>query len=66
MSCSLKYGELAESAVSTGRSRAIALHDLDREVAVGDADVDLQAADQLLVDEHPVLLLHAAVAPGRR
>ena len=40
------------------------LRDLHRQVAVGDADVDLQPADQLLVDEHPVLLLHPAVATG--
>ena len=41
------------------------LHDLDGQIAVGDADVDLQPADQLLVDEQPVLLLHPAVASGR-
>jgi hypothetical protein len=40
------------------------LHDLDGQVAVGDADVDLQPADQLLVHQQPVLLLHPAVAPG--
>jgi hypothetical protein len=40
------------------------LADVDGEVPVGDADVDLGAADELLVDEHAVLLLHAAVAAG--
>ncbi len=41
------------------------LHDLHREVAVTDPDVDLQTADQLLVDQQPILLLHPAVAPRR-
>ena len=41
------------------------LGDLDRELAVGDPDVDLGAADQLLVDEQAVLLLHPPVAAGR-
>ena len=40
------------------------LHDLHREVPVAHPDVDLQAADQLLVDQHPVLLLHPSVAAG--
>ena len=40
------------------------LDDLHGEVAVGDPDVDLRAADQLLVHQQPVLLLHLAVAPG--
>jgi hypothetical protein len=40
------------------------LQDLHREVAVGDADVHLEAADELLVDEQPVLVVHPLVAPG--
>ena len=40
------------------------LHDLDGQIAVGHAHVDLQPADELLVDEQPVLLLHPAVASG--
>ena len=40
------------------------LHDLHGEVPVAHPDVDLQTADQLLVDQQPVLLLHPPVAAG--
>ena len=34
------------------------------QIPIGDPDVDLQPADELLVDEHAVLLLHHPVAAG--
>ena len=51
--------------VHPGFDETFMLLDGRLEVAVRDAHVDLRAADQLLVDQEAVLLLHPPVAAGR-
>ena len=53
-------GELAERASRVGRTSPIPTGQAYCQVGVGHPDVDLIAADQLLVDEEAVLLVHAA------